>query len=147
VAPAGLEFEEWRSAFASWALEGALPTDLLPWRLAMTDSVELREVERRIQVVEDNLRQLQEQATALSGAADEECIANRIADQGEKLAALFSPRGGLLRGHLRLPKPAIQLPSGAVNAALPWIGLEWQHDVLLVSLARDTRPSNPASLH
>ena len=27
----------------------------------MTDSIELREVERRIQVVEDNLRQLQEQ--------------------------------------------------------------------------------------
>jgi hypothetical protein len=29
----------------------------------MTDAIELREVERRIQVVEDNLRQLQEQAT------------------------------------------------------------------------------------
>ena len=38
----------------------------------MTDSVELREVERLIQVVEDNLRQLQEEATAVSGAADEE---------------------------------------------------------------------------
>jgi hypothetical protein len=41
----------------------------------MTDSIALREVERRIQVVEDNLRQLQEQATALSGAADEERVA------------------------------------------------------------------------
>jgi hypothetical protein len=46
----------------------------------MTDSVELREVEGIIQVVEDNLRQLQEEATAVSGAADEERIANRIAD-------------------------------------------------------------------
>jgi uncharacterized protein YbcC (UPF0753/DUF2309 family) len=62
----------------------------------MTDSVELREVERLIQVVEDNLRQLQEQATALSGAADEERIANRIADQEEKLAALFKQREALI---------------------------------------------------
>jgi uncharacterized protein YbcC (UPF0753/DUF2309 family) len=51
----------------------------------MTDSVELREVERLIQVVEDNLRQLREEATAVSGAADEERIANRIADQEAKL--------------------------------------------------------------
>jgi uncharacterized protein YbcC (UPF0753/DUF2309 family) len=62
----------------------------------MTDSVELREVERLIQVVEDNLRQLQEQATALSGAADEERIANRIADQEAKLAALLRQREVLI---------------------------------------------------
>ena len=58
----------------------------------MTDLVELREVERLIQVVEDNLRQLQEEATAVSGAADEERIANRIADQEAKLAALLRQR-------------------------------------------------------
>jgi hypothetical protein len=62
----------------------------------MTDSVELREVERRIQVVEDNLRQLQEEATAVSGAADEERIANRIADQEAKLAALLRQRDVLI---------------------------------------------------
>jgi len=62
----------------------------------MTDSVELREVERLIQVVEDNLRQLQEEATAVSGAADEERIANRIADQEAKLAALFKQREALI---------------------------------------------------
>jgi predicted ATPase len=62
----------------------------------MTDSIELREVGRRIQVVEDNLRQLQEQATALSGAADEERIANRIADQEAKLAALLTQREALI---------------------------------------------------
>jgi hypothetical protein len=61
----------------------------------MTDSIELREVGRRIQVVEDNLRQLQEQATALSGAADEERIANRIADQEAKLATLLKQREAL----------------------------------------------------
>jgi hypothetical protein len=62
----------------------------------MTDSVELREVERLIQVVEDNLRQLQEEATAVSGAADEERIANRIADQEAKLAALLRQRDVLI---------------------------------------------------
>ena len=62
----------------------------------MTDSVELREVERLIQVVEDNLRQLQEEATAVSGAADEERIANRIADQEAKLAALLRQRKVLI---------------------------------------------------
>ena len=62
----------------------------------MTDSVELREVERLIQVVEDNLRQLQEEATAVSGAADEERIANRIADQETKLAALLRQREVLI---------------------------------------------------
>ena len=60
----------------------------------MTNSVELREVEKLIQVVEDNLRQLQEEATAVSGAADEERIANRIADQEAKLAALLRQRAG-----------------------------------------------------
>ena len=62
----------------------------------MTDPIELREVERRIQVVEDNLRQLQEEATAVSGAADEERIANRIADQEAKLAALLRQRDVLI---------------------------------------------------
>jgi uncharacterized protein YbcC (UPF0753/DUF2309 family) len=62
----------------------------------MTESVELREVERLIQVVEDNLRQLQEEATAVSGAADEERIANRIADQEAKLAALLRQREVLI---------------------------------------------------
>ena len=61
----------------------------------MTDSIDLREVERRIQVVEDNLRQLQEQATALSGRAEER-IANRIADQKTKLAALLKQREVLI---------------------------------------------------
>jgi uncharacterized protein YbcC (UPF0753/DUF2309 family) len=62
----------------------------------MTDSVELREVERLIQVVEDNLRQLQEEATAVSGASDEERIANRIADQEAELAALLRQREALI---------------------------------------------------
>jgi hypothetical protein len=62
----------------------------------MTDKAALAEIERRIQIVEDNLRQLQEQAAAYSGAADEERNAARIADQEAKLEALLSERAALL---------------------------------------------------
>ena len=76
-----------------WGLRGIL---LLFAESLNDDSVELREVEKLIQVVEDNLRQLQEEATAVSGAADEERIANRIADQEAKLAALLRQREVLI---------------------------------------------------
>jgi hypothetical protein len=62
----------------------------------MADKPALAEIERRIQIVEDNLRQLQEQAAAYSGAADEERNAARIADQEAKLEALLSERAALL---------------------------------------------------
>ncbi|MCJ7599059.1 MAG: hypothetical protein ACR2GC_05245 [Methyloceanibacter sp.] len=61
----------------------------------MTDQA-LAEIERAIQIVEDNLRQLQEQAAAFSGAADEERNAARIADQEAKLEALLNQRAALL---------------------------------------------------
>jgi hypothetical protein len=61
----------------------------------MTDQA-LVEIERAIQIVEDNLRQLQEQAAAFSGAADEERNAARIADQEAKLEALLKQRAALL---------------------------------------------------
>ncbi|ODR96205.1 hypothetical protein AUC69_15775 [Methyloceanibacter superfactus] len=62
----------------------------------MTDEAALAEIERRIQIVEDNLRQLTEQAAAYSGAADEERNADRIADQQAKLDALLKERETLL---------------------------------------------------
>ena len=62
----------------------------------MTDQAALTEIERAIQIVEDNLRQLQEQAAAFSGAADEERNATRIADQEAKLEALLKQRAALL---------------------------------------------------
>jgi hypothetical protein len=43
----------------------------------MANAPSLADIERRIQIVEDNLRQLQEQAAAYSGAADEERNADR----------------------------------------------------------------------
>lgn len=64
----------------------------------MTNSRSLAEIEKAIQIVEDNLRQLQEQAAAYSGAADEERNANRIADQEAKLDALLKEREALLKG-------------------------------------------------
>jgi CYTH domain-containing protein len=63
----------------------------------MADPAVLAEIEKRIQVVEDNLRQLVEQAAAYSGAADEERNADRIADQQAKLEALLKEREALLR--------------------------------------------------
>lgn len=62
----------------------------------MANSTSLSEIERRIQIVEDNLRQLQEQAAAYSGAADEDRNADRIADQQAKLDALLKEREALL---------------------------------------------------
>jgi hypothetical protein len=63
---------------------------------SMTDPAALAEIEKRIQIVEDNLRQLQEQAAAYSGAADEERNAERIADQEAKLEALRKQREALI---------------------------------------------------
>ncbi len=64
----------------------------------MVDATALAEIDRRIQLVEDNLRQLVEQAAAYSGAADEERNASRIADQQAKLDALLKEREELLGG-------------------------------------------------
>ena len=59
----------------------------------MADQAALAEIEKRIQVVEDNIRQLVEQAAAYSGAVDEERNADRIADQQAKLDALLKSAG------------------------------------------------------
>jgi len=62
----------------------------------MSTDLSLDEIERRIQIVEDNLRELVEQAAAYSGAADEERNAQRIADQQAKLDALMKEREAIL---------------------------------------------------
>ena len=43
----------------------------------------------RIAIIRDNIRQITEQATALSGAADEERNAERLAVQNEELEELL----------------------------------------------------------
>jgi hypothetical protein len=62
----------------------------------MADPVALADIDKRIQIIEDNLRELIEQAAAYSGAADEERNADRIADQQSKLDALLAEREALL---------------------------------------------------
>jgi hypothetical protein len=58
----------------------------------MGNDTTLAEIDQRIAIVRDNLRQLTEQATAFSGAADEERIANRISDQEDELQRLLAQR-------------------------------------------------------
>jgi len=53
------------------------------------------EVEERIAILEDNLRDLTEQAAAYSGAEDEELSADRIADIERQLEALKTQRDQL----------------------------------------------------
>lgn len=58
----------------------------------------LAEVDERLSVVRDNLRDLVEQAAAYSGAAGEELMSERIAEQEAQLAALTERRDELLQG-------------------------------------------------
>ena len=61
-------------------------------------TLSLPEIEDRIAIVRDNIRQLIEQAAAFSGAEDEERNADRIADQEAKLETLIKKRDALLTG-------------------------------------------------
>lgn len=55
----------------------------------------IADIERRIAILRDNLRELIEQAAAYSGAADESLASDRIADQQAKLDALLAERDKL----------------------------------------------------
>lgn len=55
------------------------------------------EIDRRIAVIRENLRELIEQATAFSGAADEERTSDRIAEQEEELERLTKQRDALAK--------------------------------------------------
>jgi hypothetical protein len=58
----------------------------------------LAEVDERLAAVRDNLRDLVEQAAAYSGAAGEELMSERIAEQEAQLEALTKRREALLQG-------------------------------------------------
>jgi uncharacterized small protein (DUF1192 family) len=60
-------------------------------------SLSLPELEDRIAITRDNIRQLIEQAAANSGAADEDRNADRIAQQNEELERLTKQRDALLK--------------------------------------------------
>jgi len=55
----------------------------------------LNELDERIAIVRDNIRELIEQAAAYSGAEDEERNADRIARQNEELERLLKQRDEL----------------------------------------------------
>jgi hypothetical protein len=65
--------------------------------MTMADTEALAEIEQRIAVLRDNLRQLVEQAAGYSGAEDEERTADRIAEQQAQLDALLKERDVLTK--------------------------------------------------
>ena len=66
--------------------------------MADYSALSLPELENRIAIVRDNIRQLIEQAAAVSGGKNEERNADRIAQQTEELEALVQERDGRKRG-------------------------------------------------
>ncbi len=63
--------------------------------MSNSGSLSLAEIDRRIAIVRDNIRQLIEQAAAFSGAEDEARSADRIAQQNEELERLLKQRDAL----------------------------------------------------
>lgn len=63
----------------------------------MADPEALAEIEQRIAIIRDNLRELVEQAAGYSGAADDELTSDRIATQQAQLDALLKERDALLK--------------------------------------------------
>jgi hypothetical protein len=63
-----------------------------------TEPLNLAEIDERLSVVCDNLRDLVEQAAAYSGAGDEDRMSERIAEQEDKLEELTRQRDALLGG-------------------------------------------------
>jgi rubrerythrin len=61
----------------------------------MADATSLEEIDQRIAVIRDNIRELTEQAAALSGAGDESRVADRIAEQEQLLSELLKERAAL----------------------------------------------------
>jgi uncharacterized small protein (DUF1192 family) len=60
-------------------------------------SLSLAELDARIAIVRDNIRQLIEQAAAYSGAGDEDRAADRLAQQNEELEKLVKQRDALAK--------------------------------------------------
>lgn len=57
----------------------------------------LSEIDEKIAIASENLRDLLEQAAARSGAADEELMSQRIAEQTEQLDGLKAQRERLAK--------------------------------------------------
>ena len=64
--------------------------------MSKESSLSLSELNDRIAILRDNIRQLVEQAAGASGAKDEERISGRIDQQNEELEKLTKERDALL---------------------------------------------------
>ena len=65
--------------------------------MADLSSLSSSELADRIAIIRDNIRQITEQAAAVSGAADEDRNANRLAAQNEELEELLKEQERRLR--------------------------------------------------
>jgi hypothetical protein len=63
----------------------------------MSNGLSLPELEDRIAILRDNIRQLIEQAAGYSGGEDEARNADRIAEQSAELAKLVKQRDAMLK--------------------------------------------------
>ena len=63
--------------------------------MANESTLSREELDNRIAILRDNIRQLTEQAAAFSGAADEERNADRIEQQSDELDRLVKQRDAL----------------------------------------------------
>src|SRR3954449_5369790 len=86
-------------------------------RLAMSNgsTLSLPEIEDRIAILRDNIRQLTEQAAAVSGAADEARASDRIAAQQADLDRLGGGRGEIRARRATAAKPAAPKPKPAAK--------------------------------
>ena len=62
------------------------------------EPLNLAELDERLSIVRENLRELTEQAAAYAGAADEELMATRIAEEEARLEQLTKQRDAILSG-------------------------------------------------
>jgi len=65
--------------------------------MANESTLSLPDIEDRIAILRDNIRQLTEIAAAVSGAGDEARNADRLAQQNEELARMIKQRDALLK--------------------------------------------------
>jgi hypothetical protein len=86
-------------------------------RMANGSTLSLPEMEDRIAILRDNIRQLTEQAAALSGAGDEARAADRIAEQQAALDALVAERDAILARRAELAKAAAPAKPAAKKKA------------------------------
>jgi hypothetical protein len=66
-------------------------------KISMQETLTVSELDDRIAVLRDNIRQLVEQASALSGTGDDDRTSERIAQQSADLEHLLERREALRR--------------------------------------------------